>query len=153
MSQLNFVRQTLYDLKRKYGVLAILVKISGFGYNFATGRKTVAKTYHKIGKLIRMDSVVTKAILREGIVGPDKMSGVIKNDTVNFILDGRDVTVQIDLEDRIIVDAESYVIESMEKVSFGMGFLLKCRGVESDPIDFELGHSLTFVNTAVAEVL
>lgn len=162
-TQLKFARQSLYNLKRRYGVPADLYRIIDSIQNVQTGRMINEKEKYHIKKLIWLPNTILSQM---GIPGqfknpsPDFTSGDIDIETTTFILDQKELpsSFQLNSDDYLIVKREvnrisraskRYNIRKFIELEDGIGYLIYARylvgGQRNEIFDKDIHEILTIV--------
>lgn len=146
MSQFQFVRDTLYDLRQSYGGPVTLVKVLSNDVDFRTGKRTVNTVEYKLRKAIKVESTQSSVLLNAIITQDSKYSGAIEVEKRFLIIDrlGLPRGASVSLSDKIIIDGKFYVIEKIINIDFKQGFLLVLTAIAGDDFAVAAGNSISF---------
>lgn len=144
MSQLRFIRNVLYQLKRRYpGAIDIMRRTSN-AVDTATGRKTVDLRGVHVDRAIVLPSNVSRAALfdRTYIANDrDFAYGTNFDVTVRtFIIDRRDMPAdfEITIGDYIVHERVRYNVQKSQKFEDDAGFIVLCKETLAEPPNLSL---------------
>lgn len=132
-NQLRFIGETLYDLKKDYGLVGDVYRITGETVDPETGVRTTVREKHRIKKMILLPTNLTaQMFIAGGYVRPDPSfpsSGWEVTDTF-VIIDHKDVTFEIKKEDYIVIQHKRYNIKSINEVEPNIGLLIGLKSIK-----------------------
>lgn len=157
MSQINFIRQVIYNLKRRYGVSVELHQISDSEVDLATGEKTIQQVVYKIRKAILLPRQFEK--VDDSILGETRRRfvGLLVSNRRTIIIDMRDYPASYELgaNDYVIISDCRYNLNSVEFFDHRLAAILTVTEVDGEiatrTAKESLQSSLTLSNTAVEE--
>jgi len=140
-SHSNFVRRTLYALKRQYGVLVSVHKILDTETKYTTGAKTVTKETYSVRRAIMLP-VEAKRVVEQGIahLSANKMfvsQAGFDQEKALFIFDARDLPkdFQFALNDFVVVDDGYYCVTEVDEYEYDSGWIIKTHLVKGADLE------------------
>lgn len=137
----RIIRQTIYQLKHRYGAPVDVYKMQSASTDRRTGERTteVSKVYVRKAVVLPADAVrkffqgisyisESKPFVSQGGPGWDQ-------DMRGFIFDGRDlIDYQWEVEDWIVYDGKKYEVTKIEELEYRTGWMIVGKRVRgSDP--------------------
>ena len=130
----RLVRQTLYDLKKRYGAKVTIYKLTSASTDYRTGAKSATKLSQDVQKCIVLPTQelrrffasiafisAAKQFLSPGIQGWDQSQR-------GFIFEGRDIPGwEFEPEDWIVYRDRRYEVVQVERLEFDTGWLVVCK--------------------------
>ena len=103
----NFIRQTIYSLKRQYGSLALIIKVSNTKTDYKTGGKTRDAVPYRVPHVIMLPEEMAYEVNKGAVYE--------KSDTT-FLVDLRDLPngLEIDMDDQIVIESDTYQVIHVE---------------------------------------
>jgi len=127
----KLVRQTIYDLKKRYGAKITVYRLSSAATDYETGVKTATKVSLDVQKAAVLPSSEARRFLTsiafisasKSFVSPG-MQGWDQN-VRGFILDARDVPGwEFEPEDWLVYRDDRYEIVTVERLEFDTGWMI-----------------------------
>lgn len=149
----QFIKRTLYNLKRRYGDSADYYRVTSEVVDDRTGVTVQTRQGFTVKRLIRLPHQLQIGIMESGEVG-----GVFDKGKRRFILDAKDLPADFipDSEDYIVFNLERYNVKEVEELDDRVGYLLECVFMDGAPLDrvFEasIEHALEITHTSAGVV-
>ena len=160
--QLKFIRDTIYSLKRKYGVSLDLYKISSVSNNITSGSRTITKTKYNIRRAaILPESYIKSKVYSLSYIAANKnfTYGALFNKNVKAILiDRKDLprNIEIGLQDYINIDQKRFAVKESLELEMHAGYILICEfvdGLQPEAIyQLNIVDSIRFTQAIAIEV-
>jgi len=136
----RMIRQTIYNLKHRFGAQVSVYKVLDSNTDYKTGQKSISTTCRLVKKGIVLPTTLSREIFQGvnylsaskafaslGGMGWDESSRA-------FIFDGQDLRDYIwDLEDYIVYRDKRYDIETIEELEWNSGWLVVGKEVKGQP--------------------
>jgi hypothetical protein len=157
MSQINFIRQVVYSLKRRYGVPVELHQILGSEVDLATGEKTINQAIHKVKRAILLPRQFGRA--DASILGEmsNRFIGLLVSNRRTIIIDMRDYPASYELgaNDYVIISGCRYNLNAVEFFDYRLAAILTVTEVDGEvatrTAKEALQSNLTLSDAAVEE--
>ncbi len=127
----RLIRQTIYDLKHRFGGEATVYKVVNSTTDYKTGTKSIDTTSRLVRKAIILPNQLTRELF-QGVsyLSASKSFASLGGQgwdeaTRSFIFDGRDLRgYSFDIEDWIVYRGKRYDIETIEELEYDNGWLV-----------------------------
>lgn len=144
----HIVRQTLYLLKKRWGVPITWYKYLSSTFNVETGATDI--NWDVV--TIRHGILLPRKKARPESGTPFKQAGYFDTDRRYLIIDIRDlprgwVTTEEELNDKIIIDDERYQLSGVDKYEQGQGYMLTLEHVVGSKSDAIVTNNATLDGT------
>lgn len=130
MPNVKFIRDTLYQLKKDYGVPVKYGRILSEALNMETGRNQVTKEVYLIRKAIQLPTKLMRKFANDiSYLAANKnfTYGALFDEKISlFIVDSRDLPrgLILNMNDYLFVKHERHVIKTAEILEHNCGWLL-----------------------------
>ena len=134
----RLIRQTLYDLKHRFGEQVTVYSIVDSNTDYQTGEKSISTTSRLVKRCIVLPADEALQILQAvNYISASKAftslgGGLWDSSKRVFIFDGMDVP-SFNLTDYIVFDDARYDTESIEALTGNSGFLVVAKHVQGQP--------------------
>lgn len=135
----RMVKQTLYDLKQRFGAVVTVYKVLDANTNFMTGEKTLQTESRRVRRCAVLPSTTTREVY-QGVnyLSASKvftsLGGMGWDQSVRgFIFEGSDLpNYTWDYQDWIVYRDERYDVAEFEELEFNAGWLVIGKHVKGD---------------------
>jgi hypothetical protein len=132
----QFMKRTLYALKRQYGAAVCVYKLRDADTDYRTGQKSIHRDIHKVRRAIMLPEEVSRQV-EQGLahLSTNKMfvsqAGFDLGKTT-FIFDASDLPsgFTFELDDHILVEDEYHKVVEIDEFEYDSGWLVKTHRVE-----------------------
>lgn len=136
----RMIRQTIYNLKFRYGAPVTIYKVVDSNTDYKTGIKSISTTSRFVKRGIILPNITSREIF-QGVsyLSASKSFASLggqgwDESKRGFIFDGRDLQDYTwDLEDWIVYRDKRYDIESIEELEWNSGWLIIGKEVKGQP--------------------
>jgi hypothetical protein len=132
-SNWQFLRQTLYSLKRQYNVVATVCSVTDTSTNYATGQKTFIGDTHEVQRAIMLPTEGERKV-EQGIevLSANKWHTAqagFDQEKALFIFDARDLPVgfKFGLDDFVVVEGEYYKVTKISEYEYDSGWMINTK--------------------------
>lgn len=134
------IRQSLYTLKRQYGVCIDIYKLVSTATDVRTGDKTISKTVYPVARAIVLPETLRRSAKQvSALAGTSKDfmaqgAGTYSTGTRVFIVDRLDVPNLPDLsqDDWIVYDGAKYQVGEVEAFEVNAGWVITAKRVAGE---------------------
>ena len=133
----RLIRQTIYDLKHRFGAEVTVYKVVDSTTNYKTGAKSIDTTSRAVRKAIVLPSTLSREIFQSvSYLSASKsfasLGGQGWDETSRgFIFDGRDLQdYDFELEDWIVYRGKRYDIQTIEALEWDTGWMIVAKEVK-----------------------
>jgi hypothetical protein len=121
---MNHIRQTIYTLKRQYGVKAELYSITDIQSNLETGEKTLQKIVYKINKAVFLPRKIFSELI--ALIGGQRLGNRVDKQTRFLLIDGKDLPKEYELrqKDYVLIQHQRYNISDIKIFDNNLGYVL-----------------------------
>ena len=156
MNQLRFIRDTLYDLKRRYGEVVDFVRIVSSTVDRETGDKTVVKAGLRVNRCIVLNSYeLRKFVYDLSFIATNKnftYGGFFDQTQRDFIVDAVDINYEPAQGQYLVYDGVRFDIHQVQRFEGRTGYLIRgkqTKGIDTDNvINLSLHTQLNFTDEA-----
>ena len=129
MKQTRFIRRLLYTLKKGYGFVITLHKITDETHNYQTGQKVVTIQTQKINKAIILPAHMQRQF--ENQPADFKYGALYDASLRQVIIDAIDLgNFNIEISDYIVYDARRWEVSHFYKLELHSAYVLYIKAVE-----------------------
>ena len=133
----RMIRQTIYDLKHRFGGEVTVYKVVDSNTDYKTGDKSINTTSRLVRKAIILPNLLTREIF-QGVnyLAASKSFTSLGGQgwdeaTRTFIFDGHDLKgYTFETEDWVVYRGKRYDIETIEQLEFDTGWLILAKEVK-----------------------
>src|SRR5690606_12346730 len=132
-NQLKFVQQTLYALKREYGVAGDLYNVTSDTVDPETGVRTWVREKHHIKKLILLPTNVTvQMFIAGGFIRPDPSFPSAGREVTDAfaVVEQKDLDVEVTKDFYVVINHKRYNIASINEIEQNIGLLIGLKRVK-----------------------
>jgi hypothetical protein len=127
-NDLTNIRESLYELKREYGGPIDLYKLNTVTNNITTGIKSITKTkYHIRRAVIIPQSYIKHKVYSLSFIAANKnftYGGLFNRNLKIFLIDKRDINVDIEQEDYILHKQKRYNVKDIDEIEGNNGYII-----------------------------
>lgn len=154
MNQLQFIRDTLYELKINYGRPLTLVKVGLKQLDPVTGVISSARISYKLKKVITLDSAVAYALLASAATDGNKSLGKVAKDGKMLVFDKYDLptNITIAINDEFIIDGRTFMVDKITSVDQKRAYIVNLIKVLGDDLAVSTTESITLTETSSSEI-
>lgn len=156
MNQLRFIRDTLYDLKRRYGEVVDFIRIVSSTVDRETGDKIVVKSGLRVNRCIVLNSYeLRKFVYDLSFIATNKnftYGGFFDQTQRDFIVDAVDINYEPLQGQYLVYDGTRFDIHQVQRFEGRTGYLIRgkqTKGIDIDNvINLSLHTQLNFTDEA-----
>ncbi len=138
MTNILFIRDTLYKLKQDYGYRMDLYVPDKSTVNYETGKQTGSKRRYAINKVILLPEILTRRLVQEAafLAGGRNFAfgGLFDEGKRTVILDGRDIPkgVRLDQTCYMVYQHVRYDLDKIDELEHRCGFVMTMNKVQTN---------------------
>lgn len=131
MSAANFISRTLYSLKKRYPATIVIYWLVSNTTNRETGVKTKVMDNITVTKAIKLpektQGYMFQELLNAVTAASLKSGGTIVRSDVSFIIDYKDIKIDLKEDMWIVHDNKKYEIVDIQEFEQNKGYIVRCR--------------------------
>jgi hypothetical protein len=150
MPNVKFIRDTLYQMKKDYGVPIKYGRLVKNELDYDTGRNTVTKQVYVIRKAVLLPTKLMRKFVQDiAYLAANKnftYGALFDEKTSLFIVDARDLPrgLQLDMNDFLFMGHQRYAIKQAEILEHNCGWLITAQTHEgANPFEIQPVSSLS----------
>jgi len=148
---LNFIKDTIYQLKKEYGQSITIYKIATSIVDYDTGVKNTTVSFKRVKKAVLLPSSLIRTFVYKSGLDPDFKEGAFidVNDRI-ILIDARDIrNFEIEIDDYIIYDDKRWLVIKSTQFEDQAAYLIQLRVSEGselfDPANNIFIDTITFI--------
>lgn len=136
MQDRTFIRNTLYEMKKRYSGKIGVYRQTPNVVDTKAGTRSYSTTSYEIGKAIVLPvSIQTKFAYDISYLAANKnftYGGLYAVGQRVFIIDKRDLSIELLKSDYIIFEHKKYEIKVLEKLDFDLGYIVTAKHLDGE---------------------